>query len=380
MTILTYNDFASQAGLVESPLMLPSFGWMSKAYISMGNRLHGDNLNSDFTSLYNGAPNYTELASIPWTDIVGWTWIHPGAINTCTNSAVQVYDFQIQIFNINTNKWEMVSTAAAGRELTGSTWYDLSTTSISGGANDLIYSNRYNLQAFSTVKLTGDRAAAATIPGQESKFWATHVAVSRASGLDYSIIGGVVAMCRAKLVSVDGLPLNGVSKMMMNIGLDAYPVPNSTPNKGNYTTISSNIGASDTTIPVTSGAALPSNSTIKIDSETIKYTSINGNNMMGCVRGVNGTTAASHTSGANISGLLTNISIMPSMTISAFQEVTTTERVFLATTALLKTPSSEVIVQTTSNYQNSFPAGTYPQCMSSALFSQNVPQFNKFGH
>lgn len=373
MIKLTYADYVAQAGLVEADMMTPpNYGWMQKAYISMGNQLHGNNLNSDWIALYSGVPNYAELASIPWTDLVGWIYVHPGAANTCTNSAIQIYDFQIQIFNLLTNQWELASDPAVGRNLLVSTWYDLDTPSISGGATDKIYPNRYNMPALSSVKVSGDRAAASSDP---SKYWALHNAMSRVVNVDYTKIGGIVALCRAKLVSVDGLAFNGVSQIMMAVGVDAYPTPNSSPGKGAYTTISGNIGAGDTTIPVASGTSLPAYGTVKIDSETIRFASVSGNNMLGCTRAVNGTTAASHTSGATVSGLLTGVDIMPSMTINAFQIVTAAEKAYMATTAKL---SNNAIIQTTSAYQQSFPAGTYPQCMSAGLFAANVPQFMAF--
>ena len=307
MTTFTYTDFYNQNGPAEYALMTPAYSWQSKAFISMGNRMHGDNLNTDWQTLYSGVANYNTLRGMWWTDIVGWVWLHPAADNTCTNAAVQVYDFQIQIYNTSTKAWQVVSTVSAGRELRRSTWYDIP-TNVSGGDCDLIYPGRYNLPAFSNVKVSGDRSAAATIPGDEAKFWASHNRVTRATVADPSLIGGVALMCKAKLVSVDGAALNGIPKIMMAIGCDAYP---------------------------------------------------------------------DHTATAN-TGLFTGVYIIPSMVIGGFSKVTTTEKVFLATSALLRTPVSEVIVATSSDYQQSFPAGTYPQCMSAALFAANVPQFSTF--
>jgi len=308
MTTLTYADFYNQNGPAEYALMTPAYDWESNAYISMGNRMHGNNLNTDWTTLYSGVANYSTLRAMWWTDIMGWVWLHPAADNTCTNAAVKVYDFQIQIFNTSTQSWELVSTPSAGREFRSSIWYDLPTNSVSGGACDLIYSDRYNLPAFSNVKVAGDRAAAATIPGDEAKFWANHNSISRAAVPDPSLVGGIALMCKAKLVSSNGAALNGTPKIMMALGCDAYP---------------------------------------------------------------------DHTATIN-TGLFTGVFIPPSMTIGAFSKVTTTEKVILATSALLRTPVTEILVQTTSDYQQSFPAGAYPQCMSAALFAANVPQFKEY--
>lgn len=310
MTTLTYADFYNQNGPAEYPLMTPAYAWQDKAYISMGNVMRGSNLNSDWKALYSGVPNFATLSDPDtwWTDIVGWVWLHPAADNACTNAAVQVYDFQIQVFNTSTQAWELVSTPSAGREYWATTWYDLPTNNVSGGACDLIYPGRYNLPAFSNVKVIGDRSTAATIPGDEAKFWANHNSVTRATVPSPALVGGVALMCRAKLVSANGAAFNATPKIMMAIGCDAYP-----------------------------------NSAAGINT-----------------------------------GLFTGVFIPPSMTIGAFSKVTETEKVILATTALLRTPAAETIVATSSNYQQSFPAGTYPQCMSSAFFAANVPQFQSY--
>jgi hypothetical protein len=65
-------------------------------------------------------------------------------------------------------------------------------------------------------------------------------------------------------------------------------------------TLSSTITSTATTIPLSSVVGLTTTGFIKIDSETIGYTNIDGNSLINCVRGQNNTTAASHTSGAAI--------------------------------------------------------------------------------
>ena len=61
-------------------------------------------------------------------------------------------------------------------------------------------------------------------------------------------------------------------------------------------TLSANITVDDTTIPLTSASGFPDSGRIKIDSEEITYTGISSNNLTGCVRGAESTTAATHTS------------------------------------------------------------------------------------
>lgn len=69
-----------------------------------------------------------------------------------------------------------------------------------------------------------------------------------------------------------------------------------------YGSLASSINASDTTITVTSGTAFDYGVpyVIKIDSEEIYVTQAAGTSLTLCVRGYNGTTQASHSSGATI--------------------------------------------------------------------------------
>ena len=63
---------------------------------------------------------------------------------------------------------------------------------------------------------------------------------------------------------------------------------------GVTTLLTSNILNNATTIPVASVSNMPTSGKIKIDSEIISYTGINGLNLTGATRGVDGTTAAAH--------------------------------------------------------------------------------------
>lgn len=65
-------------------------------------------------------------------------------------------------------------------------------------------------------------------------------------------------------------------------------------------TLSAGISASDATIPLTSVTGFPSAGRIKIDSEQITYSAISGSSLVGCTRGVGGTTAATHSSAADV--------------------------------------------------------------------------------
>lgn len=64
--------------------------------------------------------------------------------------------------------------------------------------------------------------------------------------------------------------------------------------------LSGNVSSTSTTITVTNASAITSSGFIKIGTETISYPNVNGNQLINCARGQNGTTAAAHASGAAI--------------------------------------------------------------------------------
>jgi len=63
-------------------------------------------------------------------------------------------------------------------------------------------------------------------------------------------------------------------------------------------TLASGINASVTSLTIASATSFPSSGTLIIGTELITYSSISGNTLSGLTRGANGTTAASHSSGA----------------------------------------------------------------------------------
>ena len=113
---------------------------------------------------------------------------------------------------------------------------------------------------------------------------------------------------------------NGTSNQVdINISRIAEPTYMSLPNKlaqgrpiqvyvnrqsgqENPTTVvlSANVSSTATTIDVSNASGLASSGFIKIDSETISYPNISGNQLINCARGQNGTTAAAHTANASI--------------------------------------------------------------------------------
>ena len=82
-------------------------------------------------------------------------------------------------------------------------------------------------------------------------------------------------------------------------------------------TLSGSISATDTTITLSDTSNIAASGYITIDSETIYYPNVSqtGNQLLNCYRAQNGTTAASHTSGAAISvPQLPNINVWPAPT------------------------------------------------------------------
>jgi hypothetical protein len=65
-------------------------------------------------------------------------------------------------------------------------------------------------------------------------------------------------------------------------------------------TLNGGITASDTTITLSSTVGLPTTGFIKIDSETIGYVNIIGNQLLNCYRGQDNSTAAAHLTGAAV--------------------------------------------------------------------------------
>ena len=65
-------------------------------------------------------------------------------------------------------------------------------------------------------------------------------------------------------------------------------------------TLDGDITATDTTITVNNASGLATTGFINIDSETIVYQNVDGNQLLNCFRGQNNTTATGHDSGASI--------------------------------------------------------------------------------
>lgn len=112
---------------------------------------------------------------------------------------------------------------------------------------------------------------------------------------------------------------NGLNQTDINISRISEPTYSTIPNKlaqgrpiqvwinrqtgatnNTAVTLNGTITAADTTITVSNASALAAAGFINIDNETIVYQNVDGNQLLNCFRGQNGTTAAPHTTGAAI--------------------------------------------------------------------------------
>jgi hypothetical protein len=96
---------------------------------------------------------------------------------------------------------------------------------------------------------------------------------------------------------------NDITPIRKTVNPMLGPVPPSTGNPfaTAFNTLSADINATQQSLALTSAASFPSTGgIIKIGTEEIFYNQVSGSNLIGLTRGYNGTTAASHLSGANV--------------------------------------------------------------------------------
>jgi hypothetical protein len=74
------------------------------------------------------------------------------------------------------------------------------------------------------------------------------------------------------------------------------------------TTLNEDLDTSETSIDVVSASGLTASGTIVVDRESITYSGVSTNTLTGCVRGANGTTAATHSTGAVVTQVTSGFS------------------------------------------------------------------------
>lgn len=230
MTKLTYQDFVDSMGLVAEPMMANSLWyWAKKATIGMGNRMHGDGLSTAWSERAQpgGAggpsnPNYVALTTTPWEDITGWFGVIPAVANTCTNAAVEIWDYQIQTFDTSTQSWKLLTDNSQlyRTPLPANVKYWTTDTYSDDGSADRLFLGRYNNPAYCCTKSIADRA---TPDSLQSKFRILHQAIPR-GGADWSKVGGVSVMCKARISPIPGAgSLNGDPRLYLQVGGDYWP-------------------------------------------------------------------------------------------------------------------------------------------------------------
>ena len=97
-----------------------------------------------------------------------------------------------------------------------------------------------------------------------------------------------------------GCDPDAVGKMLPQAYGQAKQVPFIPIDAGTITTLPSAITAIATTIVLSDSTKFPSSGTVQIDNEKITYTGNSSNQLTGCTRGTDGTTAAEHDAGAKV--------------------------------------------------------------------------------
>lgn len=115
------------------------------------------------------------------------------------------------------------------------------------------------------------------------------------------------------------------------------------------TTLSGTINSAVTTIALTSTSGFPTAGAVTIDNEVIFYTNISGGNLTGCVRGSDGTTAATHNSGVPVGATVVayHVNSLNAEVIAIEQNLST--RFGLGSTDVKMNAGNVLIGPTTSN-------------------------------
>lgn len=245
---LTYSDLVDSMGLTETPIInppAPGPQWPVKAFITMGNRCHGDALSPDFVNLIKsvyGTPptgNGAWLIANQWARPVPWARIVVGANNRCTNAAVMVFDTQMQYFSISQQKWILISTPQDKSKLWTSSYFNSNYTTTIGTA-DYIFKSKFNMPAYNPVILSANRTTEDTLPPTSGKYGILYSSLLGGNSVVFNTldIGGIFVSCSMRLISSDGNPFNSSSiEIMGQVGADYWPEIDKKQNEGYLTGI-----------------------------------------------------------------------------------------------------------------------------------------------
>jgi hypothetical protein len=110
----------------------------------------------------------------------------------------------------------------------------------------------------------------------------------------YDITPLATAITGATFTSTSSSNIVTVNKVSHALDLGEYITLSSVTVPGQTTTLNGAITDSDTTITLTSASGFSAAGTVRIGNELITYTGISTNDLTGCTRGTNSTTAAAH--------------------------------------------------------------------------------------
>ena len=116
----------------------------------------------------------------------------------------------------------------------------------------------------------------------------------------YDVTPLATAITGATFTSTNGSDIVTVNKSSHALEVGDYVTFTSVPVPGQATTLNGDINDSVTTITLTSSSGFSASGTVRIGDELITYTGISSNDLTGCTRGTNSTSAASHSSGAAV--------------------------------------------------------------------------------
>jgi len=116
----------------------------------------------------------------------------------------------------------------------------------------------------------------------------------------YDVTPLATALTSATFTSTNGSDIVTVNKSSHVLEVGDYITFTSVTVPGQATTLNGDINDSVTTITLTSSTGFSAAGTVRIGDELITYTGKSSNDLTGCTRGTNSTTAASHSSGTAV--------------------------------------------------------------------------------
>jgi len=116
----------------------------------------------------------------------------------------------------------------------------------------------------------------------------------------YDVTPLATAITGATFTSTNGSDIVTVNKTSHVLEVGDYITFTSVTVPGQATTLNGDINDSVTTITLTSSSGFSAAGTVRIGDELITYTGISSNDLTGCTRGTNSTSAESHSSGAAV--------------------------------------------------------------------------------